>query len=156
MHIIILILILVVLIIIAQKQPKAALMLAGFLAVAALLVVLFTATDNFRGQAITPAQIEIVNPSMRQTYAGGYTLTARLINNNADMALKTAVMSVKMLDCPNTQIDDNCVIVGHVNERIDDIVPAGQARDIDETLHFGKVTIENNLLWQYDITETKN
>lgn len=154
MHIVILVLILLVLALLAQKQPKSALILGLVLAGAGLLVILLTSSHNFRQQRIAVEDIMLTNTAMLPTYAGGYKLTGRLINKSETATLKTTMVSVKMLDCPNQQIDDSCLVVGHINERIDDVVPPGQARGVDETLNFGRVKIEHNLRWQFDITES--
>jgi len=148
----------VALLFMSSRFPKAAFSILGALALAAAVIVFSTHDDAQLGRHKLPVgDIDIENAVITPAYGGGYQFNARLVNANAAIQLKEAVVSITMLDCPaQAAADDGCAVIGQADERINIQIPAGQARDISRTVSFSGARPAGELQWRFKITETRS
>ena len=144
----------------SRFYPKVAFSILGALVIAAAVIV-FTTTDiaQLNRSKLPVEDIRIENPVITPSYGGGFRLNARLVNSNPSTLLKESVISITMLDCDpaaQSETDDSCQVIGQTDERINKKVPAGQARDISQTLSFDLSRPKGTLRWKIIVTETRS
>lgn len=140
----------------SRYRPKIAFSVLGVLVVASIAIILGT-TDlaKVNRSKLQPEDIVIENPVITGSYAGGFRINARLLNNNTDYELKESAISITMLDCED-ESQTNCQVLGQQEQRILVRIPPGQARDISRTLSFGSARPAKFLAWEFKVTKTRN
>jgi hypothetical protein len=98
-------------------------------------------------------EIDLVNLALQPSYGtGSYTLVGRVRNKSARYTLSELRLQLTIRDCLTPGA---CEIVGESDERIYADVPAGQARDLSEYVHFsGLQKARGEHAWDYRLTET--
>lgn len=85
-----------------------------------------------------------------ESFGSSYKLTGR-VKNNSGYTVVGIQTKLQVLDC-----DDNskCDVVGEEEQHLLPVIPAGQVRDIDESVYFGGGTrVRGRLQWNYRVTE---
>jgi hypothetical protein len=122
-----------------------------------LAVTYFTDQDRQRREAsaINPAQVELSNLSLRNSY-GSWELTG-LVTNNSPYALRSISFNVFVQNC--TAYDDSgapsdCHVVGQfrVNDYVS--VPSGQQRSLSAYVSLYDLPQLSNWTWDYSDVQT--
>lgn len=102
---------------------------------------------------ITPAEIRLDDLRLEPQYSGSYKLTGRVYNMSHQFTLTSLDLKLTIQDClPGGK----CDTVGESTESPFLTIPPGQARDLDERVHFsGVVAPRGNLTWRYDLIGIK-
>jgi hypothetical protein len=101
---------------------------------------------------ITPAEVELVGLALQPSSLGGsYTLIGRVRNRSTVYTLTKLQLKLMIRDC---QTSTDCEIVGETEESVYTNVPPGQARDLDQYVHFsGLRQPHGKYRWDYHIVE---
>ncbi len=136
--------------------PKTAFSVLGAMVIGAGVTVLTTTEmAQFNRGKIANQDIQVENPILTPTYAGGYRFNARLFNANQTHSLRELVISITMLDCVSDE-PESCRVIGQEDERINVGIPPGQARDVARTLSFDDVAATGILKWEFKVTSTRS
>src|SRR5262245_13385256 len=101
---------------------------------------------------IKPGEIELSDLVLKNGYGlGSYTLAGRVRNRSNQYALHELTLRLTMRDCsPSSE----CEIVGQTDETIHADVPPGQARDVNDFVHFsGLGSPHGKHQWDYEVRE---
>ena len=139
--------------------PKIAFSLLGALVVGAIAIVMST-TDmgDLTRSGVPPDSIKIESPVLTESYAGSYRFNGRFLNTHESRLVRETTLSITMLDCPASATPDNtdsCVTIGQQEKRINQEIPAGQARDVSASLSFDGAKPAGELRWEIKITLTR-
>jgi hypothetical protein len=142
------------------KFGKALLGLGGILLILAALgaVVLYKMDRQQRAEhevaktRIKLNEVELVDLVLRPGHStGSYTLVGRIRNQSTQYTLSEVRLKLTMRDCKGS---NDCEIVGETKESLYTSVPPGQARDLDEYVHFsGMRQPRGKYQWEYQIVE---
>lgn len=96
-------------------------------------------------------EVEFVDLVLRPGYAGSYTLVGRVRNRSNRYTLNEMRIRFTMKDCADAT---NCEVVGQTEDAMYVNVPPGQARDLDEFVHFaGLAAPRGKHQWDYEVVE---
>lgn len=130
--------------------------LASFVAVG-LFLVLISGLKIFGGSAnLKPdmATVEFFDAS--HAYAGTWQVRARITNKNDENAIEEFDLRVRALDCPSEDsAEADCVTISDSEERIELLVPQGQARDFDFTATARDINPRGTLDWRLEVSELR-
>jgi cell division protein FtsL len=135
-------LVLILLAIAMMAAPKfgKAVLFGALVLVASVLLIVWNSTRQFTAERelartrITPSEVEFVDLTLRPSQGtGSYTLLGRVRNRSARYALSELRVKITMRDCVAPA---NCETVGEVEQPMYLNVPPGQARDLNEFVHF--------------------
>lgn len=139
---------------------KALLALVGvllvLLVVAGVLLYLYERRQEAERAAaktrIARSEIEFVDLALRPSYGRGwYRLVGRVRNRSPRYTLRELRLKLVMRDCRRV---GDCEIVGETDEAVYLSVPPGQAREIDEDVHFYDLgPPRGKYQWEYSVTE---
>ena len=142
------------LLVLSRYFPRVAFSILGVLVVGAIAIVLTTTElGETHRSGLPPEDIKIENPVVTEAYAGSYRFNGRFVNTNESRKARETTLSVTMLDCPQT---GDCVVIGQQEKRINQEIPAGQARDVSTTLTFHGAAPTGELRWEIKITDTRS
>jgi len=101
---------------------------------------------------IKPNEVELVDLAFRPgSGTGSYTLVGRTRNRSTQYTLSEVRLRLTMRDCTGS---NDCEIVGETEKSLYTSVPPGQARDLDEYVHFsGMRQPRGKYQWEYQIVE---
>ena len=137
MHWVLLAVIAAALVFAAYRQPKFAFGLLAALLAGLVGVVVLTGPGRLASSVFEAGQVQVDNLRVFPGYGDSHRFQARLINNHPAHTLRQVDLRLSMRDC-TTLVQDDCPIIGQVTERIITEVPPGQARDIADTVFFGR------------------
>jgi hypothetical protein len=141
---------------ISGRYPRVAFSVLAIIIIATAVTLLLTTDKATLGRQKVPASSVVVeNTLVVPAYAGSYRITGRLINQDTSTDLKEITLSVAMQDCED-QSESACQIVGQAIKRINQRVPAGQARDFTTNIYFGEPRISGIIQWKFEVTDTRN
>ena len=141
----------------AYRQPKFAFGLLAVLLVGLLGVVIWTGPGpgGLQSSGFEPGQVRVEGLVVHQDYGESFRFQARLVNQHPDRLLRRVELRVSMLDCA-TPDQQNCPIIGQVTERVTTEVPPGQARDIADTVFFGRLNqIPQTPQWRAEVVSAR-
>jgi hypothetical protein len=81
----------------------------------------------------------------------GSKLTGRVKNNSSHTVVGVKAR-IQLLDCNE---NNDCDVIGEREQNITPVIPAGQARDIEESLYFPGSTIRGKFQWRFTIIEVR-
>ncbi len=139
----------------SRFYPKTGFSILGVLAVCAIFIIITTSERGENARAKLPAEdIIIENPVMTPGYRNGYTLSARLVNQNESSTLRDSAISITMFDCL-TSDRSSCSVVGQEEARINLVIPPGQSRDLSRYVSFEGVSPKGTVEWEFKVTQTR-
>ncbi|MCY4217675.1 MAG: hypothetical protein OXE41_11245 [Gammaproteobacteria bacterium] len=140
----------------SRFYPKTGFSILGVLAVCAIFIIITTSERGENARAKLPTEdIIIENPIMTPGYRDGYTLSARLINQNDAATLRDSAISITMFDCLSSD-RNSCTVVGQEEARINLVIPPGQSRDLSRYISFEAVSPKGTVEWEFKITQTRS
>ena len=74
------------------------------------------------------------------------------VKNNSSHTVVGVKAKIQLLDCNE---NNDCDVIGEREQNITPVIPAGQARDIEESLYFPGTTIRGSFQWRYTIIEVR-
>ncbi len=141
---------------ISGRYPKVAFGVLGVLVIGAIIIVYATSDKaGFARQKVATSSVVVENTAVVAAYAGSYRITGRLLNQDPDTGFKEITLSIEMHDCDDLA-EPSCQIVGQSIERINQLVPAGQARDFATNTYFGEPKISGTIQWKFRVTSTRS
>ncbi len=140
----------------SRFYPKTGFGILGALAIGAVIIIISSSErgENVRAKLPT-GDIIIENPVMTPGYREGYTLSARLINQNDSTTLRDSAISITMLDCTASD-RSSCTVIGQEEERINLVIPPGQSRDLSRYVSFESVVPKGTIEWEFKVTQTRS
>lgn len=140
----------------SRFYPKTGFSILGALAICAIYIIVSTSERGENARGKLPAEdIIIENPVMAPGYRDGYTLSARLINNNDSATLRDSAISITMFDCPPDDAGE-CTVIGQEEERINLVIPPKQSRDVSRYISFESATPKGTVQWEFKVTQTRS
>ncbi|MYB34791.1 MAG: hypothetical protein F4X92_06650 [Gammaproteobacteria bacterium] len=140
----------------SRFYPKTGFSLLGLLVVCAIFIIITTSERGENVRAKLPIEdIIIENPVMTPGYRDGYTLSARLINQNDSATLRDSAISITMFDCLASD-RSSCTVIGQEEERINLVIPPGQSRDLSRYVSFETVSPKGTVEWEFKVTQTRS
>ena len=142
------------LLVLSRYFPRVAFSLLGVL-VAGAIIIVFSTTElgETHRSGLPPDNIKIENPVLTEAYAGSYRFSGRFVNTHESRKARDTTLSVTMLDCSPS---GDCVVIGQQEKRINQEIPAGQARDVSTTLTFHGAAPSGEIRWEIKITDTRS
>ena len=112
------------------------------------------AVGRISNDLVSLSQVKVEEP-----VSGNYLLTARIENKATDVNLQRLGLLVAALDCPPTSTTgsdtEQCITIGEQRIRRYFPIPAQQARDIREALHFSLLSPKGELRWDVTVIHTE-
>jgi hypothetical protein len=109
-----------------------------------------------RSRTFDPAALAIEGFTMRPSYGGAYTATARVTNGAAERTVLDFTLSVTARDCPAPDSDTAlCAVVGEATRDIYAEVPGGQSRDITEQYVFERMSPKGTLRFEPHVARVR-
>jgi len=140
----------------SRFYPKTGFSILGVLVLGAIFIIITSSERGENARAKLPTDdIIIENPVMTLGYREGYTLSARLINQNDSSTLRDSAISITMFDCL-TSDRSSCTVIGQEEERINLVIPPGQSRDLSRYVSFEAVSPKGNIEWEFKVTQTRS
>lgn len=152
---------LVVALLMFRSLRKAVLVVVGVIALAFVGLLIYLqhntgvqkAQDEASKKLVRADQLEFIDMRLGQEYGASYKLTGRVINNSP-YTVNVVKAGIQIQDCDEKE---QCEVVGdevHDIVKFGNVIPAGQARDIDESIYFGSGTrVRGHFQWHYVVKE---
>ncbi len=127
------------------------------LAVAAcltILLIVFIGADHAKEEEsrklVTADQLSFTDVRLGREYSGSYHLVGR-VKNNSHYEVVGIQCKFHLLDCDSA---NQCDTIGDESHGVLlDVLPPGQARDIDTTIYFGDAKPRQQFQWNYSVKE---
>jgi hypothetical protein len=150
---VLLVLIVIGLAVIFPKFGKTLLIIAGALVVLFVVIYLFyQGKEEIAKTRIAANEIVFDGLRLKPGYSSSYEIVGR-IRNKSRYKLTSIQLKVLFKDC---QPDGNCETIAEQNVSLYQDVPAGQARDFDESIYLSHAnSIRGQIQWSYTISEIK-
>jgi len=98
---------------------------------------------------VRPDQLNFTDMQMGPGRYANYRLTGR-IKNNSIYEITGITLKLEVQDCAS---DGHCETVGQEEQPLFLSIPAGQVRDVDESVYFHDMTIRGTYKWNYSVEE---
>jgi hypothetical protein len=109
-----------------------------------------------RAKDFDPEQLLLEAFTMRPSYGGAHTATARITNRAAERTVLDFALTVTARDCPTADADSaSCAVVGEVTRDIYAEIPPAQARDITEQFVFERMRPQGTLRFEPHIARAR-
>lgn len=103
-----------------------------------------------------PGRLIIEGFTMRPSYGGAYTATARITNHDAERTVLDFSLTVTARDCPAPGVElQSCAVVGDTTREIYVEVPPAQARDVSEQYVFERMRPQGTLRFEPHIARVR-
>lgn len=145
------------LLIVAFGWQRTAIAVLALVAAGAVLLAWQAREPAFpRAQKFDPSQLAIEGFTMRPSYGGAYTATARVASRDVERTVLDFALSVTARDCAAPDADPaGCVVVGEVTRDIYAEIPPGQARDITEQFVFERMNPKGTLKFEPHVARVR-
>ena len=133
---------------------KAIFVIAGVLALTVVGYLIYDKEQTEASKTLVRVE-ELTFTDMRlgpESFGSGYKLVGR-VKNNSRYAVFGIRAKIHILDCDEKS---NCEVVGEEERDISPFIPAGQVRDIADSIYFGGEThVRGHFQWNYTINEIR-
>jgi hypothetical protein len=145
------------LLIVAFGWQRTALAVVALLAAGAAILVWQTrSAEAPRSRHFDYGELAVEGLSLRPSYGGAYTATARVTNRSADRTVLDFALTVTARDCPAPDSDlAACAVVGEATRDIYAEVPGGQSRDITEQFVFERMSPKGALRFESRVARVR-